>query len=129
MNNTNTKIDFATYTVLVKMIATGFFDDDLNYIPHLGKLNAMRLFYNFCVKEDIDNIPHDTGDLDEVMLLVRNEHFISLFNEAIKIKQIEFDFANAYKDGISTAKFKATQARESAIIEAMSGAFKSVFKA
>lgn len=123
MNNTNTKIDLATYTALVKMIAAGFFDDDLNYIPHLGKLNAMWLFYNFCVKEDIDNIPHDTGDLDEVMLLVRNEHLLNLFNEAIKIKQIEFDFANAYKDAITSAKFDAAHRRETEIVKKIKDAF------
>lgn len=131
-NCVNTSLNFETYVFLVKAIAKGFWNDKLEYTPDVGKLHAMRLFYYFCVREDINNIPHTAvfSDLsiDDSISLASNEHFINLFNDAIKRKESRFDFANAYKDGISTAKFKATHARESAIIEAMSSAFESVFK-
>lgn len=133
INCVNTNLDFETYVFLVKAIAKGFWNDKLEYTPDVGKLHAMRLFYYFCVREDINNIPHpevfSDFSIDDSISLASNDHFIDLFDDAIKCRGNRFDFANAYKDGISTAEFKATQARESAIIEAMSSAFESVFKA
>lgn len=89
------------YVALVNGIVSEFFDADGDYVPHIGRLNAMRLFYNECVIESKFDLSHDFQDALEMDILVEDEEFINTFNEAIKGDgMIRLDFANAYAEAM-----------------------------
>ena len=78
-----------------------FFDDEGEYVPHIGRLNAMRLFYNECVIESNFELSHDFEDALQMGVLVEDEEFIEQFNAALKGDgTIRLDFANAYAEAM-----------------------------
>lgn len=87
------------YVSLVNAIAGGFFDEDGEYQPHIGRLNAMRLFYNECVTESKFDLPHDFNDALMMDVLIEDDEFIKTFNDAvIGDGMIRLNFANAYAE-------------------------------
>ena len=65
------QFDVLEYTTLVNQLVDGFFDENGEYTPHIGDMNAMLLFYNVCVVDkDVvteSGLPIDDFDnLDEV---------------------------------------------------------------
>ena len=92
-----TKLGVVDFVTMVDAIVAEFFDDDGNYTPHIGRLNAMRLFYNECVLDDTFGLPHNITDALEMDALIKNEEFICLFTQALVTDNaFTFDFANAY---------------------------------
>lgn len=108
----NTKLALFDYLAMVKEIAREFInDEDGAYQPHIGKLNAMRLFYNHCViKSKFDEkYGHDVSDADTMEDIVTDDEFIEEFNNAIRCDgDTRYDFANAYKDAIEIVNVKKT---------------------
>ena len=96
----NEKLSFWDYSAVVEAIADGFFDKESNYIPHIGKINAMRIFYNYCVEDDINEIAHDVKDITKMLEIIENEAFIEAFNKALICRGNDFNFANAFKDSL-----------------------------
>lgn len=96
----NEKLSFWDYSAVVEAIADGFFDKESNYIPHIGKINAMRIFYNYCVEDDINEIAHDVKDITKMLEIIENEAFIETFNKALICRGNDFNFANAFKDSL-----------------------------
>lgn len=93
------------YVSLVSGIASEFFGTDGEYVPHIGRLNAMRLFYNECVVESKFDLPHDFDDALQMDVLVEDEEFINEFNKAIKGDGIiRLDFANAYSEAMEIVR-------------------------
>lgn len=113
MNNItiNDKLSLIEYMATINNISKEFFDDNGDYTPQFGKLNAMRLFYNICVKDDIANLPHNISDAFQMEELVKDKRFISEFDIAIKNKySSELTFSNAYNTAIDIVKNKRNSA-------------------
>lgn len=103
------KKDFSVvdYVSLVNAIVSEFFDADGEYVPHIGRMNAMRLFYNECVVESKFDLPHDFEDALMMDVLVEDEEFIRAFNEAVKGDgMIRLDFSNAYAEALEIVNAK-----------------------
>ena len=96
----NEKLSFWDYSAVVEAIADGFFDKESNYIPHIGKINAMRIFYNYCVEDDINEIAHDVKDITKMLEIIETEAFIEAFNKALICRGNDFNFANAFIDSL-----------------------------
>lgn len=112
MNNNfeiNTNLALFDYLAMVNEIALEFFDEDGVYQPHIGKINAMRLFYNNCVKNSPydEKYGHDIVDAMDMVDIVADKDFIYAYNEAITIGDYnKLDFGNAYKDAIRMVDVK-----------------------
>lgn len=104
----NTSLGMVEYLTMVNEIVLEYFDEDGNYQPQIGILNAMRLFYNECVIESKFELPHDITDAMDMEIMVTDDEFVSEFNNAIigDIPGIRFDFANAYKDAMDIVETK-----------------------
>lgn len=104
----NTYLGMVEYLTMVNEIVLEYFDEDGNYQPQIGILNAMRLFYNECVIESKFELPHDITDAMDMEIMVTDDEFVSEFNNAIigDIPGIRFDFANAYKDAMDIVETK-----------------------
>lgn len=105
MENTNisvkSNLNIIEYITIVNAIVSEFFDEEGNYVPYMGKLNAMRLFYNNCVTESKFDIEHNITDALQMATLVEDEDFIIAYNNAIKKDGNEcLNFANAYSDAM-----------------------------
>lgn len=96
------------YVTLVNGIANDFFDSETGeYTPHIGRLNAMRLFYNECVTDSKFDLPHDFEDALQMDVLVEDEEFIKEFNAAVVGDGVvRLDFANAYADAMEAVNAK-----------------------
>lgn len=95
------------YISLVNSIVNEFFNEDGEYVPHFGRLNIMRLFYNECVIESKFDLPHDFENALLLDALVSDDEFIAAFNEAIKGDgKIRLDFANAYTEAMEIIDYK-----------------------
>lgn len=103
----HTNLSISEYIFLVNEIVDGYFYDGednevLNirngeYVPHIGNLNAMRLFYNYCMTGNGYGVPHNVKDALEMEAIVKDEDFIRMFNESIAGDgYMQIDFANAY---------------------------------
>lgn len=73
---------------LVEDIAEAYFDNGI-YQPHIGELNAMRLYYN-------DKNNADIVDAAEFAEIVRDEKFVSEYFAAISERSDKLDFIQAY---------------------------------
>lgn len=112
MNNNfkvNTSLELFDYLAMVNEIALEFFSEDGIYQPHIGKVNAMRLFYNHCVtysKFD-EKYSHNIIDAMDMIDIVADADFINSYNEAISAGEyMSLDFGNAYKDALEIVTVK-----------------------
>lgn len=97
----NTNFTIAEYVMITEAIVAGYFDDDGEYKPYIGELNAMRLFYNNCVESDINGLAHEIEKADEMVDLVNDETFIREFNKSIEYCDgIKLDFSNAFRNAL-----------------------------
>ena len=103
-----TDMDIVKYVTVVEGIVADYFDDDDNYTPHIGRLNAMRIFYNeFVTKSKFDEShPHDITDALDLEDIVSDYGFIVAFNNAISPAGEKLDFANAYADAMEIVEHK-----------------------
>lgn len=106
----DTKLSIVDFVSIVNGIALEYFDIDGSYTPHIGLLNAMRLFYNECVKDSKfeGDIPHDIQDAIEMEAIVADEQFISCFNTSLKADGYALDFATAYNEAMKIVEQKKT---------------------
>lgn len=99
----NTKLELFDYLAMVNEIVLEFFNEDGTYQPHIGKINAMRLFYNQCVTKSKydEKYPHDIVDAMDMVEIVADDGFIAEYNEALAAGSYKnLDFGNAYKDAM-----------------------------
>lgn len=111
----NENIGIIEYSAAVMEIASKFFDEDGNYTPHFGRINAMMVFFNYFVSEDdlnqlFSNVPDDA----EEDYLFANQECLAMYNEALKGDgTYRLNFANAYSDAleiVNTRKSSLTRA-------------------
>ena len=70
----NDNLDIVAYGAAVREIADKFFDGDGNYVPYIGKANAMVIFYNyFVVESKFSDIPANEFTTD---LFFSDEEFM-----------------------------------------------------
>ena len=101
------KLSVAEYIAIVNNIASNYYNENGEYQPHIGILNAMRIFYNVCVTEDMFDLPHNIVDASEVEKLANDDEFIHSFNSAIESDgNVQLNFANAYIDAIAIVESK-----------------------
>lgn len=95
-------MNIVKYTAIVEAIADGYFDFDGTYQPHIGMMNAMRVFYNECVTESTfdEKYPHNITNILDMQDIVNDDDFIKAFNFCLKSENISFDFGNAYCDAM-----------------------------
>ena len=111
----NENIGIIEYSAAVMEIASKFFDEDGNYTPHFGRINAMMVFFNYFISEDdlkqlFSNVPENA----EEDYLLSNQEYLNMFNEALKGDDTyRLNFANAYSDAleiVNTRKSSLTRA-------------------
>lgn len=107
----NEKLPLYTYLVIVNEIVSDFFDSEGNYQPHIGKLNAMRLFYNYCVESCHldDKFSHDIVNADDMAEIIKDDIFIREYNYAIDNGGLQdYSFASAYREAMEIVNVKKT---------------------
>lgn len=105
----NTKLELFDYLSMVNEIALEFFSADGIYQPHIGTINAMRLFYNKCVtKSKFDEkYGHDIVDAADMIEIVADSNFIQKYNAAIIGGiYIDLDFGGAYDNAMKIVDFR-----------------------
>lgn len=103
-----TSLGIYEYIAVVNDIAEPYFDNEGNYQPHMGLINAMKAFFNYCVtdsKYDSDEYVNMDDD-DRLDMLIGDHEFVSAFNEAIRADMLCLDFANAYRDALDIVATK-----------------------
>lgn len=108
--NIDCKLSLVDYCEVVENIAREYFNDELEYKPYLGELNAMAVFYNKCVKGTIKEDIPEIKDALEMEPLINDMRFMVAYNNAIKTDEnvFAFDFANAYKNALKMVEVKKT---------------------
>lgn len=106
----NTELEMFEYLQTVNDIALEYFNIDGKYQPHIGILNAMRIFYNLCVKESKydEEYGHDIFDATDMKEIVVDKDFIDAFNSALMVKGMDFNFGNAYRQALDIVEYKKT---------------------
>lgn len=98
----NENIGIIEYSAAVMDIAQKFFDEDGNYTPHFGRINAMMVFFNYFVSEDdLNKLFSNVPDNAEEDYLFANQECLAMYNEALKGDgTYRMNFANAYSDAL-----------------------------
>ena len=106
----DTNLEIVDFMQVVNDIALEYFNVDGVYQPHIGMLNAMRVFYNVCVKESQfdDEYEHDIFDALDMENIIKDKYFIAEFNNAICVSCAKLDFANAYTQALEIVENKKT---------------------
>lgn len=98
----NTKMDVMTYIQTVNNLASEYFYSNGEFAPHVGMINAMKMFYDTCVTSDslATRITDGMDEISIVNVLAADEDFIYEFNRALFADHHCLDFANAYRDAM-----------------------------
>lgn len=95
-------LSISEYMDVVSEIVDGFFDDDGNYVPHIGNIAAMEAFFNHCVKEHKYELPAESDEVPyPIDIVFADEEFIAAFNDAVDdTYRTAINFGNAYRDAL-----------------------------
>lgn len=104
----DTNLEIVDFLQVVNDIVLEYFNVDGVYQPHIGMLNAMRVFYNVCIKESQfdDEYGHDIFDVLDMENIIKDKDFIFEFNNAIAVSCVKLDFANAYTQALEIVENK-----------------------
>lgn len=95
----NRKLSVIDYALVVENIVHGYFGVNGEYQPHIGRVNAMRLFWNHCVtltKYDKE-IGHNVSNPIQLNDVFTDKEFIAAYyDEPWDEEGLTFD--NAYND-------------------------------
>lgn len=126
----DTNLNVVFYTLMVENIADNYFDKGV-YRPHIGKLNAMRQFWNECVKQsDFDaDYNHECINVYEIADVISSPEFMSEFCKAIEYDENDvncFSFANAYHDAMEIVASKKTSI--GSLIDSVTGGLENLIE-
>lgn len=98
----NTVFGIDEYIRAVNEIADGYFDDDGNYVPHIGMIGAMETFYNLCVSEHEIPAKETGSDVRAFFdMIFADEEFLNAFNSAVEdYIPYRLNFGNAYENAM-----------------------------
>ena len=100
----NTKLSVVNYMLAVEDIAAAYFDDKGNYTPAIGKINSMKVFYDYCV---VDDNKTEINEISDIEPIINDELFIEMFNNAVDTDSLtDLDFANALEDAMKIVEYK-----------------------
>ena len=79
------KLNVVTYIAVTNSLVDSYFDASGKYQPHLGSLDAMRIYYNMCVLESKfdEKYPHNITDVLHLEEIISDPEFIEAFNNAV----------------------------------------------
>ena len=104
-----TKLNVNDYLAVVEEIANGFFNDNGEYTPHMGRIVSVAVFCDYCMKEsvfqDVEN-----PDMNVVM---DNGEIIKAYHEAVNCSD-EMSFGAAYSDAMKLVDY-----RKGSIVQAL----------
>lgn len=90
-------ISATEFVFLVDAIASQFFSTTHEYQPHIGRMNAMRLFYAVAVEGELFGVSKDADNINDMTPLFENDVFIRAFNtEIVANSHEDFTYGNAY---------------------------------
>lgn len=104
----NKELELMQYMMVVEEISNNFFDNEANeYLPYIGELNAMRVFFNNCVVIENEEYVYPMETHDDMVEIVKDGYFLEAYNAAIKDNGFrKLDFANAYKDAKDIVEYR-----------------------
>ena len=117
----NTTLSITGFLMLVDDLVDGFFTEDImgsgaaTYSPHIGRLNAMRLFYNLCIANDDYQIEHNVADPLVLENVFKDKEFLIAFNNAVysfdsidddSFRERGLDFAEAYECAMQIVNYR-----------------------
>lgn len=94
----DSNLNLIEFLAMTESIADGYFDDDGNYQPHYGLINAMRLFYNVCVKQSKfdEKYPHNIVEMSDLDEIITDDYFRQYFYNEIYNGVEGINFNTAY---------------------------------
>lgn len=110
---TDGKMGMYEYIIVVNQIVGEYFDEDGVYQPHIGELNAMRLFYNFCVKEAPykEALPCPIENADDMVSIVDDANFVKAFyDETSNEFNSCLSFGKAYRTAMDMVRIETSGA-------------------
>ena len=101
-------VNIVIYTAAVNEIVGKFFDDEGNYTPHFGRINAVGVFFNYFVDaESFDNYFNNVDNTLDLEFILTNSDCMDFYNKALKGDgSFHLNFANAYSDALAIVKQK-----------------------
>lgn len=102
------------YIELVEEIADGFFNEDGEYTPHIGRLLTYEVFFNHCVLEHEYKLSEDgNDDLLKFDAVFHDEQFIDAYNHAFTTdsQMNRLSFASAYHDAMAIVEDRKSSAK------------------
>ena len=134
----NDKLNLVDYLKVINEIVSEYFDDDTyEYTPHVGEINALRVYYDYCV--ELENgegtEKKKIEDINEMIDLFENNILMDHFNTEIDdydSLRIELTFGHAYNKAMEIVEYKKVSANSFAntmtfAVKAILDAFKSSF--
>ena len=105
----NTSLNLSDYFNVVDDIALSYFDVDGKYQPHMGFINSIKVFYNYCVEHsNLDGVvEHDFTDLREIESIIQDKGIMGEYYKAIEEPSFNcIDFSRAYHDALDIVEYK-----------------------
>ena len=109
---TETVFDMATYLEVVEKLASGYFNEDGEFQPHVGRVNRMAVFADYCIKEDLAG---ESGGVNADMLF-SNQDFLEAFDLAVDDLANGFTFANACADASEIVEYRKSHVNQVALL-------------
>lgn len=114
-------LDFYDYLLTIRSIADAYFNmSNGAYEPYFGEMNAIRLFYNLCVKESdfSEQFGNEINDYESVAILAEDQEFMTAYNNATIISSEDkyFSFGRAYCMAMDMVETKKTSFGQTASI-------------
>lgn len=102
------RVGIVEYCAAVNEIVGYFFDEDGNYEPQFGRINAVEVFFNYFVNGD--SIKQYFAGIDgdiEIDDIMNSDDCLELFNSELrKGEDYKLNFCNAYRDAMEIVNQK-----------------------
>ena len=109
------------YIEIAEEIADGFFNEDGDYTPHIGRLLVYEVFFKHCVIEHAYTLPEDgDNDFSKFDAVFHDEQFLNAYNDAFTgdFQTNCLSFACAYRDAMEIVEDrKSSMKRIASFIE------------
>ena len=96
-----TKLNVNDYLAVVEEIANGFFNDNGEYTPHMGRIVSVAVFCDYCMKEsvfqDVEN--------PDMNVIMDNDEIIEAYHKALYCSD-EMSFGAAYSDAMKLVDYR-----------------------
>ena len=116
----NNKFDLVEYLQVVTEIVQDYFDLNTHeYMPHIGEINSVCVYYNHCVEpEDYDELPHPITDIHDMEKLFNNVEFMAHYRSEVNdyIDEFGLTFGAAYDKAMDIVEYKKTDANSFAYV-------------